>query len=300
MKYPLILQTFMQTPLAILPEKAAEIRVFLLAKARGENIAEERILEVEAARRHGPSASRVRSCDPGDGSDLPAGERYGTSQRRHRHRGHRPVLDSAMADQECKAVVMAFDSPGGGVMGVPELAAKIRAARDNKRIIGMVDSRAASAAYWLCSQCSEVCVTPGGMCGSIGVFSVHEDCSQALAAEGTAVSLIKAGEYKFEDNPFGPLTDEARAEIQSKVDYYYGLFTSDVAKGRGVSADVVKGPRFGQGRMLTAQQAKAQGAADRIGTFADVLAGLGVSQAKKASTSAMAAKARARAVELEE
>jgi signal peptide peptidase SppA len=203
-----------------------------------------------------------------------------------------------MKDPECKAVVMAFDSPGGSVFGLTELCARIRSARDQKRIVGLVDSLAASAAYWMCSQCSEVVITPGGQCGSIGCYTCHMDQSKAEEMEGVKTTMVSAGKYKVEGNPYGPLDEDARAELQSKVDHYYGLFTSDVAKGRGLDASVVRGPRFGQGRMLTAQQAVDGGAADRIGTLADVLKRLGVDSGKK--TSAAAAAARVRALEVSE
>jgi len=104
------------------------------------------------------------------------------------------------------------------------------------------------------------------MAGSIGVFTAHEDLSKALAKEGIDVTLISAGKFKVENNPFEPLTDEGKAVLQARVDEAYAAFVKDVARGRGVSvADVRNG--FGQGRALSAKDAKAAGLIDGIRTL---------------------------------
>jgi hypothetical protein len=54
------------------------------------------------------------------------------------------------------------------------------------------------------------------------------------------------------------------------VDEYYGMFVTDVAKGRGVSVQDVRGG-YGQGRVVSAREAVAQGMADRVGTIDQVV-----------------------------
>jgi signal peptide peptidase SppA len=128
----------------------------------------------------------------------------------------------------------------------------------------------ASAAYWLASQADEIVSIPSGNVGSIGVFSAHQDLSAALEKEGIKVTLIKAGKFKVEGNPFEPLSDEARAQIQTRVDDAYSQFTKDVARGRGVKPSDVRGG-YGEGRALPAKEAKAVGLIDRIATMDEVL-----------------------------
>ena len=148
-------------------------------------------------------------------------------------------------------IVLLVDSPGGSVYGIAELANKINALKGEKKIIGMADSVAASAAYWLASQCSELVCCPGGQVGSIGVLAAHEDQSGAAEQAGVKTTLVTSSKYKGEGNPFGPMDDDARAEIQSKVDAYHAMFVAAVARGRGVSEGVVN-KTFGQGRMSMA------------------------------------------------
>jgi signal peptide peptidase SppA len=185
----------------------------------------------------------------------------------------RVALREAVADPAVSAIVLDVDSPGGQVSGVPEIADDLYALRGRKPIVAVADTLMASAAYWIGSQADEVVIAPSGAAGSIGVFAMHVDQSELLAAVGITVSLISAGKYKVEGSPFEPLDDEARAAIQHDVDAYYGMFTRAVARGRGVSvADVRAG--YGEGRVLTAQDAVREGLADRVDTLEGTIARL--------------------------
>lgn len=179
-------------------------------------------------------------------------------------------LRAAVNDDQVGAIVLEVDSPGGVVDGVPELAAEIRAARARKPIVAVANAQAGSAAYWLASQASELFVTPSGEVGSIGVFVRHEDWSAFDEQLGVKTTLIHAGRFKVEGNPYEPLSDEARAAIQADVDAYYDMFVADVAKGRGVKASAVRSG-FGEGRMVLAADAVAAGMADAVGTVDDAV-----------------------------
>lgn len=180
-------------------------------------------------------------------------------------------IRQAMASDEVGTIVLDIDSPGGSVSGTAELADVVAAARAVKPVIAVANAEAASAAYWVASQASEVVVTPSGMVGSIGVRMPYTDDSEAQAREGIKREYISYGKYKSEGMS-GPLSDETRGYLQSMVDAYGNAFTRAVAKGRGVPVDVVRGPQFGEGRMKLATDAVASGMADRIGTLEEVIA----------------------------
>ncbi|OYV47887.1 MAG: peptidase S49, partial [Burkholderiales bacterium 21-58-4] len=110
----------------------------------------------------------------------------------------------ALADEAVAQILIDIDSPGGSVYGVAELAAEVLAARARKPVVAVANSLAASAAYWIGSAASEFYCTPGGEVGSIGVWQAHEDISDALLYEGIDVTLISAGKYKVEGNPYEP------------------------------------------------------------------------------------------------
>ncbi len=176
----------------------------------------------------------------------------------------------AMADDTIGAILIDIDSPGGSVYGVAELADEIFKARSQKLIIGYANSLAASAAYWIGAACSEMWVTPGGEVGSIGVWMAHEDWSKAMEEDGIKTTLISAGKYKTEGNPYQPLDPEAQAFMTSRVNDYYAAFTKGVARGRNVGIAAVR-EGMGQGRVLGADAAKAENMVDGIGTFDEVV-----------------------------
>src|SRR5690606_31626331 len=67
-------------------------------------------------------------------------------------------LQSALDDPSIRAIVMNFDTPGGEVTGVDELAKAIRAGKAIKPIMAYVGGSAASAGYWLASQATEIVI----------------------------------------------------------------------------------------------------------------------------------------------
>lgn len=180
------------------------------------------------------------------------------------------VFDELVADPDVTAIVATFDSPGGIVYGVQELADKIFAARGLKPMVAVANSQAASAALWVATAFPELNVTPGGEIGSHGVWTMHEDISGMLEEWGINITLISAGEHKVEGNPFEPLDDEARAELQRGVDEVFEAFTAALARNRGVSTDTVLSD-FGQGRMFSAARAVAAGLADGVRTLDDIV-----------------------------
>jgi signal peptide peptidase SppA len=170
--------------------------------------------------------------------------------------------------------VLDIDSPGGSIAGITELAAEIRSARGAKPIVAVANTLAASAAYWLGSQADQFVVTPSGHVGSIGVYAVHQDVSKMLDEAGVKMTIVSAGPHKTEGNEFEPLTDEARAEIQARVDASYDQFVEDVAAGRNVPVATVRAD-FGGGRVLTARDALKAGMVDRVETLAQTIQRVG-------------------------
>lgn len=192
------------------------------------------------------------------------------------------TVTALVSDSEIGSIVLDIDSPGGQVTGTPEAADAIYAARIKKPVIAMVNPLAASAAYWIASQASEVVTVPSGDVGSIGVFMAHTDCSKFNEKQGVRITYIYDGEYKVEGNPDEPLSDQARAHYQSEVDAIGRQFRRAVARGRGVSVEKVESD-FGKGRTMMAAAAKRAGLVDRIVSGPDEVftAGSGMSRAAR-------------------
>lgn len=307
LKYGHILSAFHRAVWAILPEKLAVIQSFLQLKASGGSVSAEQLalvkrrmgapylveLEAPEPRSEGTSPdieSNVPSFAAGaeartkDGKTIAVLPLTGTISHRmgmlSEYSGGISTerftqwLRAAADDPSVKAIVIDADSPGGTVDGVPELGDEIARVNKTKPVIGVANAMAASAAYWLLSQCGELVVTPSGMVGSVGIFASHEDVSKMYDQMGVKVNLISAGKFKTEGNPYEPLSDDARNALQGQVNDYYNLFTAAVARGRGTDQKTVKSG-FGEGRVVLAQQAVKEGMADRVATLDQTLAKLG-------------------------
>jgi len=280
MKHQLLIAEFLATPWALMPERLNAMGA-VIARWSQSGMAAEGVMEsvhadraVRDARRHASSAL----CSGGI-AVLPL---YGVVTQRGNMvedvsgpgsvstQQFASALRQALADDTVSQILIDIDSPGGSVYGVAELADEIISARSQKPVVAVANSLAASAAYWIGCAASELYVTPGGEVGSIGVWQAHFDYSQALAAEGVAPTLISAGKYKVEGNPYAPLDVEAQGFMQSRVDDYYAAFTKGVARGRGVPIAQVR-DGMGQGRVLGADAAIAQNMVDGVATFDDVV-----------------------------
>lgn len=195
------------------------------------------------------------------------------------------ALREAVADPAVTAVVLHVHSPGGSVLGIEEAAAEIYNARGTKPIIALCDAQCASAAFWLASQADEILMVPSGEIGAVGAIGVHTDVSEAAKKEGVQKTFITSGKYKAEGNPYSPLSDEARAHMQDRVDAYGETFVKSVARGRGVSQASVR-DGYGQGRMYGAAQAMNLGMVDGVATFDQVVARLASGRKRVASARA--------------
>jgi signal peptide peptidase SppA len=177
------------------------------------------------------------------------------------------AVEKAGADPAVKRVVLAVDSPGGEVTGLPETAAVLAQVAKVKPVSAMVEGTAASAAYWLTSQASDVTLTPSGEVGSVGVRMMHVDVSKMLEDAGYKVTELYSGNFKTEWSPFKPLSDDAIGDMQTRLSAAHNDFLTGVANGRGnrVSAEMRR-TRMGEGRMFGADKAVSHGLVDKIQT----------------------------------
>ncbi len=186
-------------------------------------------------------------------------------------------VDAAAADPNTEAVVIDVDSPGGSVHGTEELAQRVAAAAKQKKVLAVANATAASAAYYVAAQASELVVTPSGWVGSIGVVWTYLDDSEQEKKNGITRVVIASSEKKAQ-NGGGPLTPAGRAEMEELVGGWYDQFVKAVARGRNVSQTRVR-EEFGQGGMVLADKAVKLGMADRVGTLDDVLGRYGLNSA---------------------
>lgn len=261
-------------PWAITPAKLDELQALAGLLARGGRVTDE-----EIAARFGDASDRTSRGSRSDrgvavvpvyGTLLYRGDSFSRSSGGVSAEALRRVMTQLAGDEAVTAIVLDIDSPGGSVDGLPEAAAAIRAAAAEKPVVAQVNTDAASGAYWLASQASEIVITPSGRVGSIGVFMVHLDKTRALEQDGITVNEISAGKFKTEGAPWRELEKDSRAFLQGQVDDWYRQFVAAVATGRGITPAKVR-ETYGQGRMFFAPEALSRGMVDRVATLEETL-----------------------------
>jgi signal peptide peptidase SppA len=174
-------------------------------------------------------------------------------------------VDSAVASG-AKGVLLSFDSPGGGVSGVPELAAKLAAVNKTVPLVAYADGLCCSAAYWLASQASLIVSGKTAQSGSIGVYQAFLDRSREMELAGRKVELFSTGKFKGMGLTGLPLSDDQRAMLQSRVDQVFGWFKGAVADGRGKVPDEAM-----QGQSYYGEDARKENLVDMIGSREDAV-----------------------------
>ena len=281
MKYHRIVSEFLNTPWAIMPDKLASIANLLADQSIGIKYdAEEIQNKIGAIDRIAPESKQgAIAVIPVRGTIVQRANMFDeVSGVVSADRIAASVME-AVNDNEVSDIILDMSTPGGSVYGIAEAAEVIYKAREHKRVIAVANSLAASAGYWLGAAASELVVTPGGEVGSIGVITAHADYSKFIEAENMPmqalpkITFITSSEYKSEGNAYEPLSDEAKASIQARVNEYDEMFVDAIARYRNTTAAAVKSG-FGKGRVVGAQEAVNLGMADRIATLSEVLGDL--------------------------
>ena len=280
MNHELLVAEFLATPWALMPERLSAVSSVLARWSVGTPPSDQKKGRIKADRAVRDARRQASTAQSAGGvAVLPL---YGVITQRGNMiqdvsgpgststQQFGSALRQLLADDTVGQILIDIDSPGGSVYGVAELADEIQSARAQKPVVAIANSLAASAAYWIGCAASELYVTPGGEVGSIGVWQAHQDYSRALDEAGVKTTLISAGKFKVEGNPYAPLDEDAQAFMQTRVDEYYTAFTRSVAKGRGVPIAQVR-DAMGQGRVLGADGALAQNMVDGVASFDEVL-----------------------------
>jgi len=175
------------------------------------------------------------------------------------------------------------------VSGMQELASDL--ASSGKEIRSYIQDTGASAAYWAAASTSQISIAPMAAAGSLGVYSVLQDVSKAMEADGVELTVVSTGEQKGLGAD-GKVTPELVAAVQKRVDFVNGFFQKAVADGRGFDKATTKALHTGE--MFNAPEALANGLVDSVATAEEFLNTFATDLAPKKSRSSRAAVAIAR------
>lgn len=178
------------------------------------------------------------------------------------------ALNRAMADWTVKGIVFVIDSPGGMVAGSNMLAEAIAAATRVKPCHAVVSDLAASAGYYVASQCDTIACNAMGEVGCIGVYTVLADMTKYYEDWGVKLHLVSSGGVKGLGAD-GTVSQELLDDRKRGVMAVYEKFIADVAAGRGFSIEQAR--QLGDGRCWIAPEALKLGLIDAVASPEDAV-----------------------------
>lgn len=250
MKLHQLIQTLYYDPALITPHAHASVRQ-LLEQRLGDGLAGTPIAR-EPGQDWCGNEVEVEEMEIRDGiAYIPVGGVVGQDLSPFdRGSGAVDVLDVMKELRDCerdpmvRGIVLDVDSPGGMITGTPECADVVAACK--KPVYAYTRGVMASAAYWIASACDGIFTTRSAAVGSIGVYVPVIDVSQMYEQRGVKVELIKAGAYKGDGYPGTKLSKEGRAQLQTRVNTIYAMFTAQVraTRGDGIADETMQGQVF--------------------------------------------------------
>lgn len=170
-----------------------------------------------------------------------------------------------------KGIAFICDTPGGMVAGCFDAVDKMVALKEDVGVPvrAFAHESAYSAGYAIATVADHIVVSRTGGVGSVGVVTTHTDVSGAMEQRGVKVTFIASDPSKVEGNPYEPLSADAKARIQARIDELYEIFVSAVTRSRPVSAEDLRETL--KAHCFTATQATSNGLADSVGSPEDAM-----------------------------
>lgn len=179
-------------------------------------------------------------------------------------------FQTALDDDQVKAILFDVDSPGGVALGPSEMADAIFKARGKKPIWSYVGRNCSSAAYWIASATEKIIANPSALLGSIGVVTTIPVQEQPDSEGYKNIEIVSSNAKQKRPDP---RTEEGMAEIKRELNDLEAQFIEAIARYRNVTVNTVKND-FGQGGVLIGKNAVASGMADSLGSYEEVIAEL--------------------------
>jgi protease-4 len=160
-------------------------------------------------------------------------------------------IDYARTQDQIKAVVLVLDSPGGTVTDTESVYMELARLRQNKPVVSVVESMAASGAYYLAVDTDYIIAKPSSMVGNVGVLG------SLPPAPTVYENVISTGPYKLFGSP--------RDTYMRQVEMLKQGFFKAVQLGRGSTLKLTPEELL-SGQIWPGAEALRFGVIDEIGT----------------------------------
>ncbi|HAN19634.1 MAG: hypothetical protein A2X13_14660 [Bacteroidetes bacterium GWC2_33_15] len=173
------------------------------------------------------------------------------------------ILQRADSNPNIVAAILEIDSGGGEGAGTQHFAQVIK--NTNMPVIAFVEDMAASAAYWIASQCDIIVMQEKtSQVGSIGAYTTLVDVKRYFKNIGLDILEVYAKQSTEKNKAFREaFNNDDTSLIKDKISEFNQFFINDIKSFRG---EKIKSDPF-KGQMYFAEQAVEIGLADEIGTL---------------------------------
>lgn len=176
----------------------------------------------------------------------------------------RSQFDSALDDENVKAIVFHINSSGGASTTSDLIWNTVRKASEKKPVIASMGSYAASGGYYIAAGADTIVAYENTITGSIGVFSLLFNGQELLNDKiGLEFNTFKTHEYANLIDLTSKFTPAEERIMQQSVENAYESFLNRMAESRGMTRDEMH--EVAQGRVWTGADASERGLVDILG-----------------------------------
>lgn len=176
----------------------------------------------------------------------------------------RKQFQSALDDDDVKAIVFHINSGGGAATTSDLIWHDVRSAAEKKPVIASMGSVAASGGYYIAAAADTIVAGENTITGSIGIFNLLFN-TQELFNENLGIEFqtFKTHEYADLIDLTTPFTNAEERIIQQNVENGYDSFVNKMAESRGMTYEEINS--VARGRVWTGVDAQQRGLVDVLG-----------------------------------
>jgi protease-4 len=176
----------------------------------------------------------------------------------------RSQLESALEDDDVKAIVFHVNSGGGAATTSDLIWHDIRRASEQKPVIASMGTVAASGGYYIAAGADTIVAGENTITGSIGIFNLLFNTQELFNENlGIAFETFETHEYADLFDLTRPFTPSEERVIQQNVENGYDTFVNRMAESRGMTYDEID--EVARGRVWTGVDAHERGLVDVLG-----------------------------------
>lgn len=176
-------------------------------------------------------------------------------------------LRQAFENPQCKAVILAINSPGGSPVQsnyVYDEIKRLRLKHPETPVYAVVSDIGASGAYYIASAADYIYAAESSLVGSIGVTAAGFGFVEAMEKLGVERRNFTSGEHKSFLDPFQPQREDEKVFWESVLKLTHEQFIKKVRDGRG--GRLKETPEMFSGLIWNGEQALEMGLIDGLGS----------------------------------